>query len=246
MNLVNGDPLVGQMQNLVIQIGIGVPLRPHDLLNPVIAPPWPAVGGKHDLCVLAEMVQGFIDTLGPLQGIPYQGPPQRINVVDGACDVFRRPKGLKIWEIRIHFRRGFCVWRVLEDHSHPIQRHFLERFFHNSCGGNQARGAYGYVFPNGLIHVTVGATWQQHTILINQPPCHGVASINVFRNRVIHESNRGNDGNFATFNIRFIHHAPNAAKVIGVGMGINHGHNRTFAQFFIDKIQGGSGCFPRG
>ena len=49
VNLVDGDPLICQIQHLIVQVGIGIPLRAHDLLNALVTPAWPVMGGNHYL-----------------------------------------------------------------------------------------------------------------------------------------------------------------------------------------------------
>ncbi len=47
VDLVNRYALVGQVEHLVVQVGIGVALGAHYLLNAIVAEARPAVGCKH-------------------------------------------------------------------------------------------------------------------------------------------------------------------------------------------------------
>ena len=129
VDLIDGHPLVGQMQHTVVQVCVSVPLRPHYLLNPLVAPARPAVRGKHHLGLLAKFVKRYIDLFGPFQGIAHQRPAQGVNVVDRGHDVLSSPKSLELRKVGIHFRRRFCAGRVLENHANPIDGQLLEILF---------------------------------------------------------------------------------------------------------------------
>ncbi len=92
VDLVDGDTLVGEMQDLVVEMRIHVTLPPHDLLDPVITPTWPAVRGEHYLGILTEPIQRLVDLLGPFEGITDERASQCVDIVDSGRDIFRSPE----------------------------------------------------------------------------------------------------------------------------------------------------------
>ncbi len=61
VNLVDGDSAIGQIQHLIVEVGVGVTLIAHNFLNSVVAPARPVMGSDHHLGLLAKPVQGFVD-----------------------------------------------------------------------------------------------------------------------------------------------------------------------------------------
>ena len=114
-------------EHVIIEVGVGIPLGAHHLLNAAIAKARPAVGGKHHFGLAAKAIEGLINLLAPFQRVPDQGTAQRINIVDGAGDVFRRPEGLVLGEPGVHFSRRFRAGRVLKHHGHAIDGDLFKR-----------------------------------------------------------------------------------------------------------------------
>ncbi len=54
VDLVDRHTLVGQVEDLVVEVGVQVALRAQDVLHPVVAPPRPVVGGEHHFGFLAD------------------------------------------------------------------------------------------------------------------------------------------------------------------------------------------------
>jgi hypothetical protein len=108
VDLVDGDALVGQVQHTIVQVGAGVTLGPHDLLDAVNTPPRPGVRREHDLALTAEQVQRAVDLPGPFQGVSDQRAAEGVGVVDGRDDVLRGPERLQVGEQGAHFGRSLC------------------------------------------------------------------------------------------------------------------------------------------
>ena len=54
VDLVDRHAVVREVQHLVVEIRVGVPLGPHDFLDAVVAPARPAVRRKHDVGIDAK------------------------------------------------------------------------------------------------------------------------------------------------------------------------------------------------
>ena len=57
VDLVDGHALVGEVQHLVVHVGVEIALAAQHFLNPVVAPARPMVRGEHDLGLQAETVE---------------------------------------------------------------------------------------------------------------------------------------------------------------------------------------------
>ena len=78
------------------------------------------MGGKHHIGLAAKAIESIVDLLTPLQRVTDQGTPQCINIMNGASDIFRRPKCLELREPGIHFRRRLRARRVLKYHGYSV------------------------------------------------------------------------------------------------------------------------------
>ncbi len=65
------------------------------------------------------------------------GAAQSIDIVQRSHDIFGHPKRFVLGEISVHFRRRFRAGRVLMDHEHAIDPHFLDVTFHDPGGRNE-------------------------------------------------------------------------------------------------------------
>ncbi len=63
---------------------------------------------------------------------------------------------------------------------------------------------------------------------------------------MFHEARRGNNRHPAALDIGFIYDAPYSTEVVGMGVGKDHRHHRTLAQFFVNEGEGGIGGFLTG
>ena len=73
VNFIDRDPLICKVQNLIVQVCIGITLGAHYLLNSLIAPPGPVMRRHHNFGFCAKSIQGQVYLPGPLQGISDQG-----------------------------------------------------------------------------------------------------------------------------------------------------------------------------
>jgi hypothetical protein len=62
---------------------------------------------------------------------------------------------------------------------------------------------------------------------------------------VFHESLRRNDGDLARRHIGFVRHPFDTAIMVGVGMGIDHGDDRSPRPMLVVEVQSSSGGFGR-
>ena len=246
VDLIDGDAVVGQIQDLVVEIGVHVPFPAQHFLNAFGAPTRPAMGLEEDLGRIAPLIEGDIDVLGPGEGVTHRGAPQGEDVVEAGDDVFSQPEGVEVGEPGIHFGRGFRAGRILEDHMHPVDFQLFDGL-HNDPGGRQdADVAHRHGFADGHVDVAEGAGGQGVAIGIDLAPHHGGAGIEVLGDGFLHEALGGKDLHLAGLEVGVTHHAPDAAEVVGVGVRDNDRHHRPRPEFLVDKFQGGPGGFLHG
>ena len=78
---------------------------------------------------------------------------------------------------------------------------------------------------------------QQEAVLVEQPPVHGVAGIDVLGNRVLHEVDGSDDGDLPGPHIRFVDDAAHAAPVVGMRVRIDHGRDRqALADVLLEQL----------
>ena len=91
-----------------------------------------------------------------------------------------------------------------------------------------------------------GTARQQHPILVKKTPVHSITSIDIFTDGMGHEAHWGKDRDLAAKDIGLINNPAHAAKVITMGMGIDHGRHRTGTELLVDKVESSPGRFLRG
>jgi hypothetical protein len=96
VDLVDRDPLVGQVQDLVVEVGVQVALGAQDVLYPVVAPPRPVVGPEQDLGFLPIQIERRVDVLRPVQGIAHQCPAQRVDAKGNEREIPQRMYSLRM------------------------------------------------------------------------------------------------------------------------------------------------------
>ena len=138
VDLVDRHALVGQVQDLVVHVGVEVALAAEDLLDAFVAPARPVVRGEQHLGLPAEQVERLVDVLRPGQGIADQGAAERVDVVQGGDDVLRHPERLHLRDVGVHLRGRLGVRRVLEDHPHAVDLDLLDVLLDDPRRGDQA------------------------------------------------------------------------------------------------------------
>ena len=237
VNLVDGDALIGQVQHLVVQIGVGVALGAHDLLDAFVAPARPVVRGDHDFRFAAEAVQRLVDLSGPLQSVPDQGAAQGVDVVNGGGNVLRRPEHALFGEPGVHFGGSFGARRILEDDAHAVDQVFLEVFFDDRGWRDQARRARRKSLADGRVDLAERARRNGAPVLHQRPARHRRPGVNVLGNGFPHEAQGSDDLNFARIDLVFRDNSEHAAEMIDMGVGIDHRPDRQLAQRFVGEGQ---------
>ena len=88
-----------------------------------------------------------------------------------------------------------------------------------------------------LADVAVGADGQQQAVLVEQPPVHGVAGVDVLGDRVLHEVARGDDLDLAGAHVRLVDDAAHAAPVVAVGVRVDHRRDRqALADVLLEQL----------
>ena len=233
------------MQDLVVDIGVEVTLPPQHLLDPLVAPARPVMRGQHHFGPFAVLIQRQVDVLGPGQGVTDLRAPKRVDIVEGPGDVLRGPEHVRRREPGVHLRRRLGERRVHKLHLHAVDRQHLDVILDDAGGRDQTEPAVGHVHVQALAGMAEGAGGQEHAILVHQPPGHGVAGVDVLRDGELHEVARRDDLDLAVPHVRFVHDAAHAAPVIRVGVGVDHRHDGSLAQVFVDQLLRGGRGFRR-
>ena len=240
VDLIDRDALVGQMEHLIVEVGVEIPLPTENLLHPVIPPPGPMVRAEHHDGLLAEAVEGNVDVLRPIEGVAHKRAAERVEVVERGTDVLGDPQSLHVGDVGVHLRRGLGVGRVLENHPHAVHLDLLDVLLHDVGRGDQARRAAGDGVAEALGDVAIRAHREEHAILIEHSPIHGVAGEDVLRDRVGHEIAGSEDLHFAGTNVGLVHHAPDAPPVVAVGVRIDDRRDRqSLAFMLLEHLPGG-------
>ena len=173
-------------------------------------------------------------------GIAHRRAAQRVDVVQRRDDVLGHPQRLHVGDVGVHLPRRFGVRRVLEHHPHAIDLELLDRPCRRSGGRDQPGGAGRHALAEALADIAMRAGRQQQAVLVEQPPVHGVAGIDVLGDREVHEVDGRDDGNLPRPHVRFIDDAAHAAPMVAMGVGIDHGRDgQALADMLLEQ-------FPRG
>ena len=184
------------------------------------------VRGEHHLRLQAEAVERLADVFRPAQRIADRRAAQRVDVVQRCDDVLGHPERLHVGDVRVHLPRRFGVRRVLEDHPDAVDLEFLDVLLDVAGGRDQTHRAGRDGLAETLTDITMRAGRKQKAVLVEQPPVHRVAGIDIFGNREIHEVDGRDDRDLPGSHVRFIDDAAHAAPVVAVCMRIDHRRDR--------------------
>ena len=82
--------------------------------------------------------------------------------------------------------------------------------------------------------------------MVEQPPVHGVAGIDVLGDGELHEVDRRDDRDLARPHIGLVENAAHAAPVIAVGMRVDHGRDgQAIAGMLLEQLPCGAHHFRR-
>ena len=95
-----------------------------------------------------------------------------------------------------------------------------------------------------LADISVRSGWQQQAVLIEQPPVHGVAGVDVLGDREIHEVDGCDDGDLARPHVRLVHDGAHAAPVVSMRVRIDDGRDgKAFADVLLEQLPGRTNRF---
>ena len=238
VDLVDRDALVRQVQHLVVDVGVEVALSTQHLLHPVVAPARPVVRGDHHLGLLSVEVERLVDVLRPGERVAHHRAAQGVDVVEGSRDVLPGPEHLLLREPGVHLGRRLGAGRVLELHLHAVDRVDLDGLLDDESRRDQAEVASGDGHGQSLAGVPVGAGRQENAVLVEQPPTHGVAGVDVLGDRVLHEIARRDDLHLARPHVRLVHDAAHTAEVVAVGVRVDYRYDGQLTQMLVDELLG--------
>ena len=76
----------------------------------------------------------------------------------------------------------------MEHHVHAVDGDLLDVLVDHAGGRDQARGARRTRLADGLVHVAERVAGEQHAVLEEEPPVHGVAGEDVLGDGVVQEA----------------------------------------------------------
>src|SRR5208283_1463956 len=173
----------------------------------------------------------------PVQRITDWRAAQRVNIVQRRDDVLGHPECLHFRYVRVHLPWRFGIRRVLEDHLDAINLKLLDGCLDVAARRDQARGAGRDGLAEALTNITVWTGRQQQSVLVEQPPIHRVAGVNVLGDRVLHEIDGSNDGNLSRPHICFVDDAANPTPMVDMSVGIDYGRDRkALANVLLEQL----------
>ena len=186
----------------------------------------PVVGLEYNLCFAAVAGEGLHDVPGPGVSVPHLRASKCVEVVQGACAVFRHPEGIFLRKPGVHLRRGFCARGHLEFHLYPVDGAGVAGGFDTVVGGQVGNGAGGLSHSDADGHGACLTGVQYGSVLIACPPAHGCAGVYIFADRVFLESLRGYDGDIPLCHFFRGYDSLNAAVMVHVWMAHDDAHDR--------------------
>ena len=199
------------------------------------------MAGEDHVGDVAPTVHGLVDVAAPHEGVAHQGAAQGEHVVHGAGAVLGHAEDPAVREVEVHLGRCLGFRGELELDPDAVQHELLAGLGDLDGGSHQCRGPGGDPLAQALVHVALLVGRQEHPELVGGPATHGGSGDHVLGDRLVQESLRGHDRNLAGLHPGPVDHAQHAAVVVDVGVGVDHGRDRSFAQVFGDQVVGGGG-----
>ena len=95
-----------------------------------------------------------------------------------------------------------------------------------------------------LADIAVRAGGQQQAVLIEQPPVHRVAGVDVLGNRERHKVDGRDDRDLARAHVGFVDEPAHATPMVGVGVGIDHRRDgQALTDMLLEQLPGGADRF---
>ena len=136
--LIDRDSTIGQVQALVVEVGVEVALSSHHFQDAIVTPPGPMVRGKHEIRIEIRCLQCFVDVLRPPQRISNRLAKKRLGIVHGRDVVRSHQRRLALRKVRVPCRRCSRCRSNLMNHQNFVDTHRFNRLFDDVCWRDQA------------------------------------------------------------------------------------------------------------
>ncbi|MNL07337.1 hypothetical protein D3C87_1280100 [compost metagenome] len=237
--------MVDHPQGFIVDKAIEVTLGLEQCRDLLVPPGRPVVLGEDHLCLVAPHGQGLIQVFGPGQRLADLGATQGVGVMQGMGGIFGRRDGLLLFDVPEHLGWRFRARCHHEFIGQAIDTLFLTRLGDVIRWRNQGHGTGGRGGTKPGPHLPLGIRRQQVAIHVAGAATHGVACHDVFGYGRLHEALGGIDLDLAGLDVLFIDYPFDAAIVVDVAVGVDHGLDRFVAAMLVVEIQTNFGCLRR-
>ena len=236
-DLAHRHAMVRSTHCLVVQPAVHVALQ-FEIAHRVSATESrPVVGGEEHIHVATKEIECLLDVLAPTQRVSGLRPTERQRVVHRVGAVLGDAERAEVREHEVHLCRRFSARRVLEHDPHAIEHEFGS----GECDLLGRCDQVGLRTRNPLAEAAIDMALrtgrQQHAELIEGPAAHGGASDQVFGDGLPHEPLGRQDTHIALVDLVGAGHAENAAVMIGVAVGVQHGRDGTLPERGVGEIE---------
>ena len=178
-----------------------------------------------------------VDVLAPCKGIAGQRATQGIDIVKGTDDVLGHPQGLELRQVGIHLCRCLSPRGILHHHLDAIDLDGFQVSGNLPGRGDKTDNPLGNPLADGGVDLSGRSFGESIAILVGGSPGHSVASQNVLLDGIFGEAARSNDLDLTAINLLLAHHATDAAKMISMGMAVDHRFDRIITQLLFDQFK---------
>ena len=182
--------------------------------------------------------------MAPGPGVPDQGAPGGVEIVQVAGAVLGHAEGPELREEEVHLGRGFGVRRDLEDNVHAV----------DGQAGPRGRDAFGRRDQGDLtggdrlaearVHMAAWSLGQGGAIHVGRSSAHDIAQQDVFADRLGQEAFRRDDPQTVA-DVLVRQDALDPAIVVHVAVGVDHCGHRLVAAMGAHQGQRRPGGFLR-
>ena len=137
------------------------------------------------------------------------------------------------------------VRRVLENHGHAVNLDLLDGLLDVAVRRDKPHGAGRDALAQALADVTVRTGGRSEAVLVEQPPVHGIAGVDVLGgNREIHEVDGCDDGDLVRTHVRFVHNGAHATPVVSMRVRIDDGRDgKALPDMLLKQLPGRTNRF---
>ncbi len=242
--------LVGQPQRLVVEILVRVALRLQERRHLAVLPHRPGVRAVVHLHVVAPALQSLVEVAGEVAGVAGPRAAQRLDVVQRVVRVLRAGQRTELRDPDVHLLGRLRVGGVqeleLEAAEIPLRTRLGDgvgrrdvRDRHAGHGGD----------PDAAGDAAARTGVEEAVERVRGASRHGVAGDHVLADRVLVERGdgaRGDDRDLARGHVLGAHHTLDAAVVVDVGVGVDHGRDGLVADMLADQAHGLARGLDRG